>query len=843
MLRNSVQKNTSFWQRRGVTGRILVAGIPLTCAVFVLTFLVMNTSIEAVLQNSVARNAQLQAQTISITLEQILAEARNQLLILAEGSISQQDMMRRLKFRAQAAGLRYREVAFMGVEPESRYLCISYEGKIIAVPEGVFMNASGSPFKSMGSRQKAGHVSIGQPEEVVYSLVPVNDSLQSLTFQVVRLSTPVYVEGKFQGVLCLSLDLKSLRNTMSQLGAPDPPLSHDGSPLRSFFFDREGWLLFQAEPPEKDYDSPLASGTVRIGYRGDFGRPGFNLAFRPEPDHLDYWRMVADVGDGRSGRLRLSGQDARQAEAISYAPVMFSASLQGPRSLIGGVAILDNNFTMKNNTRLLRLLFVSCCLGAMLLMTICLWWLGWMQTKSIKKLGRMLQASNDEDTCGVLPLPQTPLEVKKLGQEINLLLRRLDTARLDRQLQENEQREKWQNEAVEDLPRAANLPSHGLVGRSPVIQALLHKIVKSSQVDADVLIVGETGTGKELVSAFIHRQSKRASGPYITINCGALDEALLMDTLFGHVKGAFTEAKQSRKGAFLAAEGGTLMLDEVGNAAPKVQQALLRALSTRRIRPLGSDQELPFDTRIIAATNAELRDEGQEGAFRSDLYYRLAVITIHTPPLRQRKEDIPALVVFFLAEALCRQADGDDGATPVLPRLSRGALAKLTAHDWPGNVRELKNTITRALAFCHGSMILAGDIQLDDQGSPHPPSNSPLRVPLESEKQLYGQDGERVAKKSGQDIEEDTGLTVQADGEASTADPEELNSRQREMLLRMRDMGSISRQQYQDLAGGGISMRTAQYDLQILVRLGFLRKEGRGPAQRYVLVYDRPDDI
>lgn len=147
------------------------------------------------------------------------------------------------------------------------------------------------------------------------------------------------------------------------------------------------------------------------------------------------------------------------------------------------------------------------------------------------------------------------------------------------------------------------------------MQALYGQIRKASQVLADVLIVGETGTGKELVSQAIHCLSPRADGPFITINCGALDETLLMDTLFGHVKGAFTEARQARKGAFLAAEGGTLMLDEVGNATPKVQQALLRALSTRSIRPLGSDHDVAFDTRIIAATNAELHGDASTSLF------------------------------------------------------------------------------------------------------------------------------------------------------------------------------------------------------------------------------------
>lgn len=165
------------------------------------------------------------------------------------------------------------------------------------------------------------------------------------------------------------------------------------------------------------------------------------------------------------------------------------------------------------------------------------------------------------------------------------MLERLRLAQAEQLSQEAVQTAQWRREPVEGLPTPSELPEKGLVGTSAPMQALYGQIRKASQVLADVLIVGETGTGKELVSQAIHCLSPRADGPFITINCGALDETLLMDTLFGHVKGAFTEARQARKGAFLAAEGGTLMLDEVGNATPKVQQALLRALSTRSIRP------------------------------------------------------------------------------------------------------------------------------------------------------------------------------------------------------------------------------------------------------------------
>ena len=310
------------------------------------------------------------------------------------------------------------------------------------------------------------------------------------------------------------------------------------------------------------------------------------------------------------------------------------------------------------------------------------------------------------------------------------------------------------------------------------------------------------------MSRAIHEASPRRNAPFITINCGALDENLLMDTLFGHVKGAFTEARQPRKGAFLAAEGGTLMLDEVGNASPKVQQALLRALSTRAMRPLGSDEEVPFNTRIIAATNALLpKDEN----FREDLFYRLAVITIQTPPLRDRREDLPALASYFLAhEAAARNV-------PV-PAISRGALNLLMEWNWPGNVRQLRNCLIRALAFCENGIIQAENIQLEilpqqtDNATGAPPGDGGMTQ------------GTPASPPSIPDDEESGG--------AANSD---LPPRIAAVLPRMAAAGSVSRQEYQALAGKNISMRTAQYDLQLLQKLGLVEKQGRGPAQRYVL--------
>jgi DNA-binding NtrC family response regulator len=348
----------------------------------------------------------------------------------------------------------------------------------------------------------------------------------------------------------------------------------------------------------------------------------------------------------------------------------------------------------------------------------------------------------------------------------------------------------------------------GLVGISAAVEQLRGVIAKAAATDADVLIVGETGTGKELVAHAIHECSRRSLGPYITINCGALDENLLMDALFGHVKGAFSEAKGERQGAFLAANGGTLLLDELGNASMRVQQALLRALSARKIQPLGSDREIPFDTRVIAATNANLEDMVRQGLFREDLYFRLQVLTIATPSLRQRKEDIPLLAAHFL-QAACEAS----GRSPVL--LSRGAVAKLMAYDWPGNIRELKNCILRVAAFVETGVIQAEDLLLGNGlGTGEGAASAPPLVAKSPEKSVPPAEG--------------------------TVRPREaLTPRQQRGLEYLRTHGSMTRKQYESLFEERIASRTALYDLKELVRKGYAVLEGKGPSTRYVLAEDR----
>jgi len=243
----------------------------------------------------------------------------------------------------------------------------------------------------------------------------------------------------------------------------------------------------------------------------------------------------------------------------------------------------------------------------------------------------------------------------------------------------------------------------GLLGASQVMRQIASLVHRVSDAEASVLVTGESGTGKELVARALHELSRRRSGPFVAINCGAVPEPLFESELFGHAKGAFTDAKEKRAGLFVEAAGGTLFLDEVGETPAAMQVKLLRALETRMLRPVGSNVEIPFDVRIVAATNRDLESAVEERRFREDLLYRLNVIQIELPPLRARGGDILLLAQHFLVRFAER-------ATKTIRGFSSAVADKLLAYAWPGNVRELQNCIERAVAVTQYEELVVEDL-------------------------------------------------------------------------------------------------------------------------------------
>jgi len=243
----------------------------------------------------------------------------------------------------------------------------------------------------------------------------------------------------------------------------------------------------------------------------------------------------------------------------------------------------------------------------------------------------------------------------------------------------------------------------GVIAESPAMQRVLGVLRRVAPTDSTVLVTGESGTGKELVADLVHAWSPRRDGPFVRVNCGALPESLLASELFGHRRGAFTGADRDHKGLFVEADGGTLLLDEIGEVEPAMQVKLLRVLQEREVVPVGDTRPVPVDVRIVAATNRDLEAEVEAGRFRQDLLFRLDVITVEIPPLRERREDVAALLPVLL-----RRYAEETGQPP--PRLSRAAHDLLLGYRFPGNVRELQNVLQRAVILARGPTIEPDDL-------------------------------------------------------------------------------------------------------------------------------------
>jgi len=291
--------------------------------------------------------------------------------------------------------------------------------------------------------------------------------------------------------------------------------------------------------------------------------------------------------------------------------------------------------------------------------------------------------------------------------------------------------ERMRNETTalrEDLDRGSMFEE--IVGSSPALQRVLAQVAKVAQTDSTVLLMGETGTGKELLARAIHKRSRRAGGAFIRVNCAAIPPSLIASELFGHEKGAFTGALQRRLGRFEAADGGTIFLDEIGELPPEAQVALLRVLQEREIERVGSSHPIAVDVRVIAATNRDLEAAVERGAFREDLFYRFNVFPIRLPPLRERAEDIPILVE-YLVDHYAKQV----GKT--IRNIPKQTLQLLQAYDWPGNVRELQNVIERAIVLSEGETFLIDHSWLATKRRKlSKETGRPVTIPVDGEKAL-----------------------------------------------------------------------------------------------------------
>jgi DNA-binding NtrC family response regulator len=779
------------------------------------------------------RTAKVQVMAAANEIRNCIEQYRQDLLFVARDAIDGEKLRHFLARKMATSDIEYRSFGFISQTHRQHLFMVVDEREIAQVPSALINEMRPNPLLLFEHIKDlpADHVWISPITEAELPFPTAANPNRKILSQIIYLVMPyTAADGIRSGFLLLSFDARRLRNILSVYNSPKSPIwAFPRTPevRYSYMVDPSGWILFQSDDPDKR-DSNLGTDLARATYSGTLGRPGLPEAFRPSSSFGPYWKMVGDIREGRHGLLKVSDR-AHHSESLTeyflaYSPVRFSTGPDGRSGVYGGVAYVDRSrLTLAAGYKQVDIMFVitvvSVCLVALVIFL-----LGGAITRPILRLAEAVNDLQHSAELKPIDIPVSGYEARVLlaavNRKIGTLIAQIEAIKIrDRKIETISLKEKavlaadtasgQETFSVIDIP--------GIVGFGTKIEKLKSDIDKAARVDVDVLIVGETGTGKQLAAEAIHHLSRHHDKAFISINCGELDENLLLDTLFGHVKGAFTEAKTDRKGAFLEADGGTLFLDEIQSASAGVQQALLRAIAMRRIKPLGSDREIDIDVRLIAATNADLSELIEKNLFRSDLYFRLKVISISTPPLREHKENLPILVGHFLREL--ERLTHREGLG-----LSRGALEKLKRYDWPGNVRELKNCLTRATVMAEGNLIQADDIQL--------------------EKEV-----ERRADRWDDSMGSDTldGPAVTGPGEtpppvapvtpldASFHGSVALNARQEKALPVILQRGSITRSAYQEISGADLPSRTALYDLKDLVEKGILVRVGQGPATRYLV--------
>lgn len=840
------ETDTPFFFQAPITlslkGKMILAFIPSAIIILIISgYLSYLTSLKFI-NIAIERTVKLQVKALSHEIESLFARCKQDLLFISQEEINSENILNFMD-KWNRLGREYHEIAYISLTDRFHIYYLANGTNIVQILPDKITDIRPNPlliYESMKHIQD-NEVWISNIMDVEYP-IPISGHQNQIVHAKV-----IYFAVKYKlGFLLLSIDSKTVRNILSLYNSKQSPIwAYERTPeIRySYFFDKEGWILFQSEDP-KNKNCELSTDLARTGYMGTLGKPGMPSAFRPASINGTFWKMVSNIREGKIGLETIkddgsSGSGVKEYQ-IGYAPIRFSGAL-GQEQIYAGVAYLDRTrLTLKAGFEHIDvMLIIAIC--SIVSISIVLYFLGNYFSNPIMKLteevNQMIQQNNLHEIQGNYNGYESTMLKAVINNLIVTQKKQLEEIRLrDKKIEHVMLKEKaCLKSQIPESFNGSQYYSFGIIGIGPKIEQLKSDIIKASTTDLDVLIIGETGTGKQLTAEAIHTHSKRSDKPFICINCGELSENLLLDTLFGHIKGAFTEAKADRKGAFLEAEGGTLFLDEIQTASPFVQQSLLRAIAMRKIRPLGSDKEFDVNVRVIAATNVELKQLIDQKLFRSDLYFRLKVITIHTPSLREMKENIPILINHFMEQAKAHTNKVNIG-------LSKGALEKLKNYHWPGNVRELMNTITRAVVMAEREIIQADDINLEyDESDNHEFSQHNPSINVE---EIYPeQNGSNHFNHSEipHEIENEntnsSSSTLSENAFYPVVPPNiPMNNRQQKAYPIILKKGIISRSEYQEIVGNKISIRTATYDLQDLVNKGLLRKTGKGPATRYEII-------
>ncbi|WP_432736128.1 sigma 54-interacting transcriptional regulator [Maridesulfovibrio sp. FT414] len=812
------------WNRTGLRGKLLLSLLPTVLIIILVVGAASYKVSKNYIRIALGRTVTMQTLALVHEIELFMENCATDLRYFASGMDTNESIVRQFRNRITAGGIQYYELAFIPVTNGKPQIIINRNGKVTALDDAAIARIQPNPMLELEkiSALKPGEVQPSYIREITYPLNGDQTSNALTNEKLIRFYTRISgSNGSPDGIMILSVKAEQLRDILTLYDSSGSPLwgFQRSRELRfSYFTDPQGWILFQSIPKE-DGSKELTSFLARQGYRGTLGKAEHEIAFRPSELHADYWERINKIKAREKGLEFLFHESDQQSSIIptlAYAPVCFKSSPDAAPEVYGGIIYTDRSVLPKvagYDFMSILLIVSGIAVAATVLVVL---FFGRALTRPIREFAAAMSGQTSLDQLKEVDLPYKDHDVQVLQTAFNRIIRHVNSQYTQIQAKDEELvaiNSQERADLAKEAKALANLEVTvipEIIGYGSQVEKLKNEILKAAGVDVDVLIFGETGTGKQLVAEAVHNNSARREMPFISINCGALDENLLLDALFGHVKGAFSDAKTDRKGAFIEAHGGTLFLDEIQSASLKVQQSLLRAIASRRIKPLGSDLETPFDIRIIVATNADLPTLIKEKQFREDLYYRLKVLMIKTPALREHPESIPLLSLYYM-----KQAENLTGKEEM--SLSRGAITKLTGYQWPGNVRELVNSITRAVVMANAKVIQAAEIRLEGETDSNLENNPPVFEDQDENLQHYPE-------------ELDNDEAASSEEQASP-----LNERQIKAWKAIRNMDSITRTEYQKIVGSRLPSRTAIYDLQVLVKAGKLRKTGRGPSTRYIV--------
>jgi two-component system, NtrC family, response regulator HydG len=829
-----IKRFSSFSKARNLKVKMLAAFIPVVVATLVatgyLTYQISNHFILVALEKA----ALIHVVGLADDMEQSLEKYRKDLSVIAQEPPTPANLSRYLATIREIEGTDYRILAFISQKNSDHVVCVAMDKTVKIIPFEMVNDFKPNllTFYENIRDLKPGETWISKVQKLEYPFPLPDDPNQMVSSSAIYLGTRCSSsDGTTAGYLILAVDIRSLNKILSAYHQQQSRIwtsSENGEDQYSYFFDTAGWILFDSGTP-KEAKGEISTELARFGYTGILGSPEQSSSFKPDTSFKNFWTMVDQVKAGKYGSIKTANLELQspgfKEHFCAYAPVHFATENAGSPIVYGGVAFVDRSrLTEAAIYRQIDVMF-TIILSAIILVSLVIFFLAYFITKPFIELARAVDAMQQTGKLEPIQMPRAGYEISLLRNSINSMI-----LKIKEQIEQIKVSEREREIAalrakagIEEMEESASHPGMGtyapspeiagMIGASTRIEALRSEILKAAKVDMDVLIVGETGTGKQLTAEAIHRYGRRSAKPFVSINCGELDEHLLLDTLFGHVRGAFTEAKTDRKGAFVEANGGILFLDEVQTASSAVQQALLRVVSQRKIKHLGSDKDTDVDVRVIAATNADLKELVDHGKFRQDLYFRLKVITLYTPPLREIREDIPLLVRHYFAEA--KKLTLKKKLT-----ISKGALEKLKQYDWPGNVREMMNCINRAVVMAESAIIQSEDLILESD-----------------EERTSNIGGGLLPASLGDETKAGNGAD-HSFGSSNIHLPNaflELTHRQQKAYRHIIEKGSITRLEYQALVGDNLPPRTAIYDLHDLVRKGLIEKKGKGPATRYTL--------